>query len=326
MADISKITLPSGTTYDIKDAVARSTMAGAIKIKGSTTTPLTDESTTNPIIINGDEYTAVANDAVFYEKSEYVFDGTMWHEFGDMSGLGELAQKDEASGRYTPQGTVSTPTFTGEQALISVTGQTTGTVEISVGEGTANYTPEGTVSKPVFTGSPMTSTGTFTPSGDVTVSNNTNGNYQPTGTVSTPSITVKTEGSTTTVNSITSVGTLPTLSTTVENENLTISFSQGTLPVKGDDVTVKTSDAEYEASQPSFTGGKVQIGFSGSSGNISVTGTTTGSVSQPIFTGTATELKAEFTGDSVTSTGNYTPVGSVSQPIFSGTEATITVS
>ena len=63
--NISKITLPNGETYDIKDAVARATMSGAILIRGTTTTALTDESTTNPITIDGDSYTAVANDAVF---------------------------------------------------------------------------------------------------------------------------------------------------------------------------------------------------------------------------------------------------------------------
>lgn len=112
MAEISKITLPSGVTYDIKDATARATAAGSIQLKGSTTTPLTDEATTNPITINGNSYTAVNQDAVFYDKKEFVFDGTKWHEFGDMSGLGDLAYKDSASGTYTPAGTVSTPTIT----------------------------------------------------------------------------------------------------------------------------------------------------------------------------------------------------------------------
>lgn len=89
--DISKITLPSGNTYDIKDAVARSQISGAIRIKGTTTTALTDEATTNPITIDGNSYTAVSGDAVFYNKKEFVFDGTKWHEFGDMSGLGDVA-------------------------------------------------------------------------------------------------------------------------------------------------------------------------------------------------------------------------------------------
>ena len=109
MADISKIKLPSGSVYNIKDEVARSTLAGAIKVKGTTTTALTDEATTNPITINSQSYTAIANDAVFYNKKEYVFDGTKWHEFGDMSGLGALAVKDSVSASYTPAGSVAAP-------------------------------------------------------------------------------------------------------------------------------------------------------------------------------------------------------------------------
>lgn len=53
-----------------------------IKIKGETTTPLTDGATTNPIMIDGQPYMAKENDAVFYNMKEYVFDGTKWHEFG----------------------------------------------------------------------------------------------------------------------------------------------------------------------------------------------------------------------------------------------------
>ena len=139
MPEISKITLPSGTTYDIKDATARAAASGSIILKGTTTTALTDEATTNPITINGSSYTAVANDAVFYGKKEFVFDGTMWHEFGDMSGLGSLATKNSATGSFTPQGTNSSSSVSG---TCSVTPSGT----ISTGTGTANYTPSGSVS------------------------------------------------------------------------------------------------------------------------------------------------------------------------------------
>ena len=108
---IKQITLPSGTTYDIMDEVARSQSGGAIIIRGETTTALTDNATTNPIQIGGNAYTAIANDAVFYSRKEFVFDGSHWHEFGDMSGLGDLAQKDSASGSFTPAGTVAAPTI-----------------------------------------------------------------------------------------------------------------------------------------------------------------------------------------------------------------------
>lgn len=133
MADISTITLSNGKTYNIKDAVARSIQGGAIAIKGTTTTVLTDNATTNPITISGSSYTALPNDAVFYGNKEFVFDGTKWHEFGDMSGLGDLAKKSSATGNYTPEGTVSQPTFSGEQMT-----------------STGNFTPSGTVSAPTI--------------------------------------------------------------------------------------------------------------------------------------------------------------------------------
>ena len=43
MADISKITLPTGTTYNLKDTVARESigaLSGAVKYLGVTTTKL----------------------------------------------------------------------------------------------------------------------------------------------------------------------------------------------------------------------------------------------------------------------------------------------
>lgn len=125
MADISQITLPSGTTYNIKDTVARQAASGGIHLVGTTTTALVDESTTNPIEVNGSSYTAQNQDAVFYGKKEFVFDGTMWHEFGDMSGLGDLAMKDSASGSFTPQGSVSAPTISAGTAGTTGTFATT---------------------------------------------------------------------------------------------------------------------------------------------------------------------------------------------------------
>lgn len=133
MAEISQITLPSGTTYDIKDTTARSMAGGAIRlIEGTCTTPLVDEATTNPIIIDGESYTAVSQEAVFYGKKEFVYDGTKWHEFGDMSGLGDLALKDSASGSFTPSGS---------NADSAVTGSCTVTPSGSVSAPSVSITP-----------------------------------------------------------------------------------------------------------------------------------------------------------------------------------------
>lgn len=332
MAEISKITLPSGTTYDLKDAVARQQAAGGIHLVGVTTTELVDEATTNPITVNGSSYTAQNQDAVFYGKKEFVFDGTKWHEFGDMSGLGDLARKNTASGTYKPTGNISQPTFTGKSTTftgtyepsgnVSVTTNTTEnkTATVTTASGTATYTPDGEITKPQFTGTPSDL--------DITVEESATGNYEPKGQVSAPTISVKTAGATTTVHSITDVGTLPSLTTTVSGETLTIGFNQGTLPTKGSAQTVKSGDAAYQASQPNFSGTKVQIG-----------GTTTadGDVSAPDFEGTAVRLvtgniavpssyTASFSGSSATISVSGTPNAEVSAPNFSGDTATITVS
>ena len=58
-----------------------------VSLIGETSTALTDNSTTNPIIVDGESYTAQPNDAVVYGHKEFLFDGTKWHEFGDLSGL-----------------------------------------------------------------------------------------------------------------------------------------------------------------------------------------------------------------------------------------------
>ena len=284
MAEISKITLPSGTTYDIKDASARSAIAAltggdAVVFVGVSSTALTDGGTQTPTV-GGDEVTPTTGQLFFYGTEEFIWGAdSKWHALGSLDSLGDLAYKDAASGSYTPAGTVSQPTFSG---------------------------------------SSMTATGTFTPEGGVTVSTKTTTNktadvspsgsgtatYTPAGSVSAPTISVATAGSTTTVNSITAVGSLPQLTTTVTNETLTIGWDAGTLPTKGDNTTVKTGDAAYSASQPSFSGTGVHLvtgniavpatyeaSFSGTQGSVSVSGTPEGTVSTPSFSGTAATIE-----------------------------------
>lgn len=146
MADLSKLTY-NGVTYNIKDEVARETLAGAIKILGATTTALVDGATTNPITIGGESVTAVANNAVFYGNKEFVFDGTNWHEFGDMTGLGDMAQHDlddveftTTIGTTTAETTVDAPTATTTATTSNVT-----TTVAPAASGEATYTPAGTI-------------------------------------------------------------------------------------------------------------------------------------------------------------------------------------
>ena len=317
MANIKQITLPSGNTYDLVDAGARELIAelqNNAKFIGVTTTELSDGDTTNPITIDGESVTAREGDWTISDdtKKEFIFNGTSWQEFGDMSDLGSLAYKDSASGTVTDYVTGGSGSFTGTAATLKITPagsvsltNTNKTATVSkASSGTATYTPEGTNASSSVSGSCSVTA---------------------TGSVSTPTISVKTAGSTTTVNSITNVGTLPsaTMPTyTVANEVLTItagSFNAGTLPTKGANTTVKTGDAVYQSSQPTFTG-------------TAATGTISGTAAAQEFTGTGARLvtgnisvpnSASFSGTE--GSISYTPAGSVGVSLTKGSK-TITVS
>ena len=267
MADISQIKLPNNITYNIKDQGARdliSALDGHTAWLGVTTTVLTEGSTTNPIVINGGNVTAVNGDITSYGSAEYIWNGSAWQQFGDLSGLGALAFEDSVE---------------------------------------ASYTPEGTISRPTFSGTSLTSTGTYQPEGSVTISKAASGttNYTPEGSIS---VTTTVTPTTTTVTPIATVGSLPTctlpaFTASVANEVLTIgwsggSFSQGSLPTKGNDVTVATG-IDTATSSGTFTGTAVRLtgSFTGTSKSVSVSGTPSGTVSIPTFTGTAATITSE---------------------------------
>lgn len=78
--------------------------------------------------------------------------------------------------------------------------------------------------------------------------------YTPVGTVSQPTASTS-GGSSETVNSITDVGTLPTMTVTSE----TLVFDPGTLPTKGANQTVVGSVGTITVTQPTFTGTAANI-------------------------------------------------------------------
>lgn len=127
MADISKITLPTGVTYNLKDTVARESigaLSGAVKYLGVTTTELTDGATTSPITIEEESVTPKAGDVVIYGESEFIWSDTgegKWHEFGSAGSLKALAFKDSVSAIYTPTGSVSAPDVTVTLNTTSIT-------------------------------------------------------------------------------------------------------------------------------------------------------------------------------------------------------------
>ena len=352
---ISKITLPSGQTYYIKDAEARSQIQAlvggdAVIFMGVSTTEITDGGSETPTI-EGEAVTPGTGQLFFYGTEQFIWgpDGT-WHELGNLDSLGTLAYKNSATGTYTPEGTISQPTFTGSSATVTIT---------AADNTNGNYQPKGTVSQPNFTGSNSTFSGSFTPEGTVTVTTNgiTNktaivskaasgeATYTPEGNVTAPTINVKTAGSTTTIHNPSSVTVAKTVvaaapgATAPDNSLTYYSVTNETLSLyqlgytTGDSITitnatVKTGDAIYQATAPTFTGtgarlvtGNIAVPntfsaiFTGTEGNVSTSGTPNGSVSQPTFTGTKAQLS-----------GTTTAAGTVSQPTFTGTSKTVTVS
>lgn len=150
-AKVSKLNI-GGVDYYIKDAAARAEiekLSSATKFLGVTTTEISDGSTTNPITIGGDTVTAETGNIVLYGTKEFIWANAAWQEFGDASinNLGELAYNDEASGNYTPAGSISVSgSFIGSEATIEVTGKTTGSISIVASSASGNYTPAGDVS------------------------------------------------------------------------------------------------------------------------------------------------------------------------------------
>jgi len=117
-------------TYEISDAAARqriSALESYSDFLGVTTTQLVDGVTTSPVItINGDSVTAEKGNIAIYGSAEFIYDGTVWQEFGDLSALqnllGDLAYEDTAEGSFTPAGTVSSPSITVTPTTTNITG------------------------------------------------------------------------------------------------------------------------------------------------------------------------------------------------------------
>lgn len=306
---INQFKLPTGNLYDIQDSGARELIEalqrmieGGVEPLGVTTTELTDGSTTNPVVIDGESVTAKNGNLVFYDNDEFVWSGTenKWRRFGPAGTFRALAYKDSASGDFTPMGNVSQPEFHGVAATLT----------------DSDVTITGDVSKPTFTGAEGNVSVSGTPNGSVAISEGSGtANYTPGGLVSTPTITVT--PNTSTVAPISSVGSLPSLQMTVTDGVLEFSWDAGTLPEKGTDVSVVTGIASATSTQPTFTGTPTELkaSFTGSSTTMTGKFTPEGDVSKPTFVGNDASVSI-----------SYTPAGTVDRPTFTGTQDTITVS
>lgn len=132
---IDRVTLPSGSTYYLKDKEARELIAelsNATHFLGVTTTEITDGATTNPITVGGQSVTAKNGDIVIYDQTEFIFTESTtpasWAEFGStvIDELGDFAFVDTGTVTIKPKGMNSS-------SSVSFSGRTT---DVVLGEGT----------------------------------------------------------------------------------------------------------------------------------------------------------------------------------------------
>lgn len=157
---ISKVQLASGGTYYVKDTEAREAIAAlssATHFLGVTTTALVDGATTSTIVISGENHNAASGDIVIYDSKEFIYNGSSWAEFGDLSALqnllGDLAYKDITD-------IVVSISPTTDSVLGAETSFTAGTSTVSFAEGTGSNFVTGYNNDAV---APSFTEGAFTP-------------------------------------------------------------------------------------------------------------------------------------------------------------------
>lgn len=165
MPDISKITLPSGNTYDIKDAEARELIAqlqGGQYFLGLTTTAIINGATTKPIVIDGENVNQEKGNIAVYGNAEFIWDGAKWIEFGDLSTIGALAYKSTVSlNKGTGDNVLGeATTFTAAASSVSFSGGSTKKALGSSATFTTTVTPTTTNIKATASGAAVGANGT----------------------------------------------------------------------------------------------------------------------------------------------------------------------
>ena len=190
MPDISKITLPSGNTYDIKDAVARQAIAGGVSFivawNGSSTPVPANIPAGVVVTYNGTEYTGTlaataAETGAFYLVKSSTQKGTLdvydeytvvtvgstksWEKLGDtqldLSDLGALAYKDNVTLNKSSALVVGyRNTFSASSSSVTFTGQTTDKCLGSDATFTTTVTPTTTNIKATASGVAVGANGT----------------------------------------------------------------------------------------------------------------------------------------------------------------------
>lgn len=357
MPDLSRITLPSGSTYDLKDATARQMISqlNQFEYEVVASLPTASADTMYKIYLVSADTPGTYDtyeEYITIDKGASADPRYVWEKFGTITppdlteyakveDLGDLAWKDTATGSVEVPKTYTTTTTTATTSSesVSVTGTTAGSVNVtksaveitpaSTGTSANKYTPAGTNASSAVTGSCA-----VTASGSISVGDGT-ANYTPAGSVS-----IATAGSTTTIKNPTANTVVTDMSiadpgAAATGELVYCSVTDETLSLKkfvettGDsittsDVTVKNGDAAY-----TFSGTGADLQFTGAES----AGTISGTAAAQTFTGVDTYFKtasdvataATFTGATIESTGTVNVPGTFTSTTTTDTTETKTV-
>lgn len=110
-------------------------LTSAIKFQGISDTPLTDGSTTNPIQINGQSYTAKKGDMVVYGGNEFLWVGNKWQQMGDESSYALKTVQITGTGYLTGGGDLT------QSRTLDISATAKGYIDH--GEAAYNYFPGG---------------------------------------------------------------------------------------------------------------------------------------------------------------------------------------
>lgn len=350
MADISKITLPTGNTYDIKDAVARELISGGIafsvawdgnsaptvaNIPAGVTVNYNDTSYTGTkaastgtlgtfyLVKSGDDTNKYSEFVVVRSGPEGSYTYS-WEQLGsqevDLSGLGALAYKDTVTVN-TGDGDVvlgEATTFTNAASSVSFSGGTTGKCLGSSATFTTTVTPTTTNIKATASGGAVTASGT-----DTFVK-------------SYPGATSKL--ATTSVPNVTAVGSASTWSFAMgsgnDAETLIISGANSTAPTLGTAITAATGSLAANGGGDSVmtglgtaTTGSAVTGVSMSTQPTVAlsTGATAGTGVISVATGITSASTTTNNKDEVTAVTGIGTGTAAAQTITVGTNDTVTV-
>ena len=211
------------------------------------------------------------------------------HQFGAFAdantGKASIQTVDSASGTVTPSGTIS----------VTLEDDTTPTEITSTG----SYTPAGTIAVAAYTPEGDVSINDYTPAGSVTVAS-----YTPAGNVT------LTNGDAISVQQITGVGTLPSLTMG------TTQFATAGVTAAVSGETLTFSNASKAAATATFNAGTLPTRAA-----VSIP-----TVEGATFTGTAKAPTATFTGTKGSLTGSFTGTAKAPTATFTGTAKAVSVS